>query len=191
MLKFLGGVLLLGATAITSLAAQSAPPAPKGHFEVALTYNPARSNEAGNESFWMQGACVQVEGRFLRGFGIVADVSGSHIGNINSSGVGLDMVTTTFGPRYTWSPARSRLSVFGQGLVGVANGFNSLFPAATGATTDAYGFAALVGGGVNARLSGHLSVRAIEADWLRTQLPNGTTDVQENLRLGAGVIYRF
>ena len=28
-------------------------------------------------------------------------------------------------------------------------------------------------------------------DWLRTQLPNATTKVQNNLRLGAGLVFRF
>ena len=35
------------------------------------------------------------------------------------------------------------------------------------------------------------ALRAFEADWLRTQMPNATTNVQNNLRLGAGLIYRF
>jgi hypothetical protein len=191
MHKYFGGVLLLGALAINSLAAQSAPPVSLGHLEVALTYNPVRSNEARDESFWMQGGSAQVEGRFWRGLGIVADVSGSHINNINSSGVGLDMVTATFGPRYTWAPAHKKLSIFGEGLVGVSNGFNSVFPAPAGATTDAHGLAVLAGGGVNVRLLRHLSIRAVEADWLRTQLPNGANDAQNNLRLGTGVVLRF
>ena len=46
-------------------------------------------------------------------------------------------------------------------------------------------------GGMNVPLSGHLAVRAFEADWLRTQLPNATTNVQNNLRLGAGLVFRF
>jgi len=99
MYKYLGGALLLGALAINSLAAQGVPPATQGRLEVGFTYNPVRSNSAGDESFWMQGGSAQAEGRFWRGLGVVADVGGSHISNIQSSGVGLDMVTATFGPR--------------------------------------------------------------------------------------------
>jgi hypothetical protein len=40
-------------------------------------------------------------------------------------------------------------------------------------------------------LTHRLSVRAFEANWLRTELPNATTNVQNNLRLGAGILYRF
>ncbi len=121
----------------------------------------------------------------------MADVAVLHTGNINSSGVGLDLVTSTFGPRYTWSPRYGKLSFYGQGLAGVANGLNSVFPAASGLGTSANGLAAQVGGGIDLRLRRHLALRAIEANWLRTQLPNTTTGVQNNLRLGFGLVFRF
>ena len=50
------------------------------------------------------------------------------------------------------------------------------------------GLAYMAGGGLTLRLQPHLSLRAFEANWLRTQLPNSTTNVQNNLRLGAGVV---
>jgi hypothetical protein len=75
--------------------------------------------------------------------------------------------------------------------VGQANGFNSVFPTANGATSSANGLALKVGGGINYTLSGRFAVRAFEANWLRTQLPNGTSNVQNNLYLGAGLILRF
>jgi len=46
-------------------------------------------------------------------------------------------------------------------------------------------------GGMNVPLSGHLAVRAFEADWLRTQLPNGSTGMQNSLHVGAGFIFKF
>lgn len=44
---------------------------------------------------------------------------------------------------------------------------------------------------MNIPLEHRLSLRAMEANWVRTQLPNSTTDAQNNLRIGAGVVYRF
>jgi hypothetical protein len=35
----------------------------------------------------------------------------------------------------------------------------------------------------------HLSVRLIEVNWLRTQLPNSTTNIQNDLELGAGIVF--
>jgi outer membrane immunogenic protein len=186
-----GSVLLLGAVAAASLAAQDVPSAPQRRVEVAAMYTPFHSNENINGGFWMQGGAVQMHARFWRNLGLVADIAGSHVGNIDSSGVGLDMVTTTFGPRVTWSISHPKLSIYGQGLVGEANAFNGVFPARASASTNANSLAILVGGGAIVNCSPHLAVRAIETDWLRTQLPNATTGVQNNLRLGAGVVFRF
>jgi hypothetical protein len=41
------------------------------------------------------------------------------------------------------------------------------------------------------RLSKHLAVRALEAGWLRTQFPNAGSNVQNNLTLGGGVVFRL
>jgi len=49
----------------------------------------------------------------------------------------------------------------------------------------------LTGGGMNIPVTRHISIRAIEADWLRTELPNNAANVQNNLRLGAGFVYRI
>jgi hypothetical protein len=198
MRNLLGSTLFVGAMAATSLTAQNLPceknsaTAPANHLEVAIMYDALHSNASGGNGFWMQGGGVQAEGYFSHGLGVVTDLAGEHTGNMHGSGVGLDMVTISFGPRYTWQPARYRRSaLYGQALVGQANGFNSVFPTASGATSSANGLALKLGGGVNYTLSRRFAVRAFEADWVRTQLPNGTTNVQNNLHLGAGLILRF
>jgi len=197
MRKFLGSVLLFGAMAATSLGAQNARPekksitAPVSHLEVAMTYDALHANAANGKDFWMQGGGVQAEGYLAHGFGVVADLTGEHTANMRNSGVGLDMVTMTFGPRYTWHPARSRSAIYGQALVGRANGFNSVFPNARGADSSANDLALKVGGGLNYTLSRRIAVRAIEADWMRTQLPNSNTGTQDSLQIGTGLILRF
>jgi hypothetical protein len=40
-------------------------------------------------------------------------------------------------------------------------------------------------------LSPRIALRAIEADYFLTLLPNGTSDRQNNLRLSAGIVFRF
>jgi hypothetical protein len=72
-----------------------------------------------------------------------------------------------------------------------ARGTNSLFPNPNGATSSADAVALLVGGGLDYRISQHLYVQMTDADWLRTALSNGTTTVQNNLRLGSGVVLHF
>lgn len=194
MSRLLSSVLLMGILIPAApLAAQqgSAPNAPRGTLEVSVTYGAMLSNAITSNRFWMQGGSVEIAGGFYRGLSAVADIGGMHTGNINSSGVGLDLVTVTFGPRYTWAPAKKRYELFGQGLVGEANGFNGLFPNASGAADSANSMAVEAGGGMNVAFSPHLAVRAFEVNWLRTQLPNSTTNVENNVRVGTGIVFRF
>ncbi len=191
-----GKALLVGASMIFSLCASAQVvcttcQAPQSALEVAFVYNTAQANIVPGDRFWMQGGSVQMHAPFWRGWGAVADVSGLHTVNMRSTGVGLDLISELFGPRYTWSPARRRYAFFGQFLIGEANGMNSFFPAATGATSNAKSLALQPGGGMNIVLSRHLAVRAFEANWLRTQMPNATTNVQNSLHLGAGLVLRF
>lgn len=110
---------------------------------------------------------------------------------INSAGVDLTTITITVGPRYTWKPHSDKFEAFGEGLVGDARGTNGVFPTTVGVVSDIDSLALQIGGGLNLRVSPRVSVRAVQADWIRTQFPNGTTNVQNSLRLGAGVMFRL
>jgi hypothetical protein len=189
-----GKVILLAGICIVAApgAWGQAPPS----LDVAITYDAMRANIVPGDTFWMQGGSAQFHGQFWRGLGVVADIAGLHTANANGAGAsgpgeGLDLVTATFGPRYTSPLAHRRFAFFGQALAGEANGFHGFFPTAPGVDSSAHGLALQVGGGINLPLSRHLAIRAFEADWLRTQLPNSTTGVQNNLRLGAGLVFKF
>jgi hypothetical protein len=193
--------LLLGASllATTGLSAQQAATASgPGHQEVdlAVTYTEQYSNLVSTPTFWHGGGSIELSAQVYRGFGAVANVAGTQTGNAANSGVGLTLLTATFGPRYTFyhpfGAAKKRsLMIFGQGLGGQAWGFNSYFPDPSGAQRDATTSALQVGGGVDIGWSRHLGIRVLQADWVRTQFPNGTTNVQNTLRLGAGVVFRI
>jgi hypothetical protein len=179
-------MLLLSGTGL--LRAQNSQP---NRLDLSITYIGERSLKAQtSQNFWLQGGSIELGANVWRGWGIAADVTGTHTGSIGSSGLPLSLVTTTFGPRYRWHAAR-RLSIYGQGLIGEANGFRSIFPATEGSQPDANGFAAQVGGGVDYKLSDRFAMRVLNAGWARTQLPNSTDDVQNTLRLGAGIVLRF
>ncbi|HTZ56553.1 MAG TPA: hypothetical protein VMB49_00580 [Acidobacteriaceae bacterium] len=160
-------------------------------LQVAVLYDALYSNVVRANQFWMQGGSIQVYGQFWRGLGVEADVSGVHAGNANNAGVGLNLVATTFGPHYGWSSAHRRYSLFGHALVGEAHGFDSVFSSAGTTSSSADGLAFQMGGGMDVRLKRRFSLRVFEADWLRTQLPNADTNVQNSLRLAAGVVLRF
>lgn len=177
---------------IVSMApAQGVSTPPKPTLEVALTYEGTLSDLISSSKFWMQGAGTQIHGRFYRGWGVVADIAGTHVGNISSTGVELNLVTATFGPRYTWSPAHARYSLYGQGLLGEAFGFNGIFPNSTGAATTASSLAVKTGGGLSVNLARHFGLRAFEVDYLRTQFPNSTNNAQNNLQFATGLVMRL
>jgi opacity protein-like surface antigen len=160
-------------------------------LDLSVTYIGQRSLKAStSQNFWMQGGSIELGANLYRGWAIAADVTGTHTGSIGSSSLPLSLITTTFGPRYRWHPDR-RVSLYVQGLVGEANGFRSIFPATAGSQPDANGFAAQVGGGVDYRLSDRFAMRVLDAGWARTQLPNSSDNVQNTLRLGAGIVLRF
>jgi hypothetical protein len=166
------------------------PPAPY-RLDLSVTYAGESSLKAPtSEEFWLQGGSIELGADVWRGWGIAADVTGMHTGSIGSSGLPLSLETTTFGPRYRWHGGR-RLSLYGQGLLGEANGFHSTFPTPSGSRPDANGLALQVGGGTDFSLSDRFAIRMLDAEWSRTQLPNDTNNVQNDLRLGAGVVLRL
>lgn len=174
-----------------SAYSQAVPEPVHDTVDVAMSYNESGANAVGGYGFWMEGGNVQVQDRAWRQLGVVADVAGLHTGTTHDPNVGLDLLTMTFGPRYTWSPVQHRFSIFGEFLVGEAFGMDSLFPSGSAVSASASSFALQTGGGIDLPVSRRISIRAFEAEWLRTQLPNATTNVQNNLRLGVGVIYRI
>ena len=184
------GVLFSG---VMCLQAQQQSATSQGtHLEVGLSYQAFDANPVQeNYRFWMQGAGLQVHDQFKGNLGVVADLSDQHVGNIHSSGIGLDLIMATFGPRYTRQLLHERLSVYGQALYGEAWGMHSIFSDGSSTTNHAISQAWTLGGGVNLRLRPHLLVQVVEADWVRTQLPNAASNVQNNLRIGAGVVWRF
>jgi peptidoglycan-associated lipoprotein len=184
-------VLCVAALAPVGLVAQQRP-----ELDVAVTYSAQRGTVRGGGDFWAQGGSAEVAATFYHGLGVVMNVAGTHASSISPSGVALTTVTSTFGPRYTWSHplhqgAVKGFSLFGQTLIGVAQGLDSVFPSPAGAQSDAQDFALQVGGGADLLLSRHFAVRALQADWVRTQFPNGGSNVQNNLRLGAGLVFRL
>lgn len=192
---FIGAAILWFITA-SGLSAQT-PGEPKASLDApsridfAFAYSAARSNAVGSSSFWMQGGSVQMHLLFYRALGMVFDFSGWHAGNIKSSGVSLDLVTSTSGLRYTWQPAHTRYFFYGQALAGFADGFHSDFPTNSGAITSFQSLALKLGGGLNIALTPRIGMRALEASWLRTQFPNSSTGTQGSCELNTGVVLRF
>jgi len=170
------------------IEAQAMPTQDKGELAVAATYDASRANLTPGNTFWMQGGSIEVSGQFKYGFSAVASVSGLHNGSLS---VPQSLVTVVFGPRYTFFAHRGAhpLRIFGEALGGEAHGFYGVYPQpVSGPSSNALSVAFKTGGGVDLGISRHLDMRLVQADWLRTQLPNSTTNVQNFMLIGAGIV---
>ncbi|MEZ2346444.1 hypothetical protein [Terriglobus sp. RCC_193] len=186
-------LLLTGVVTTTSVLSGQTASSTRGsshEVDLALTYTAINNSLSRGGSFWQQGGGVELSGEVWRGLGVTASVTGARASNI-TSGVNLTTITTVFGPRYAWTTSSGKIALFGQGLIGEAHGLDSVFPSPQGALSDYISFALQAGGGVDLRLSRHFAVRAVQADWLRTQFPNAGTNVQNNLRISGGLVLRL
>jgi hypothetical protein len=148
---------------------------------------------------------------FTRNLGITADVSGASLSPFGFSVLGFSAGTYQrvnnylVGPTVTAGLGRS--SVFAHALFGVAHssfGAGVSVPIVGGissAITSANGFAMAFGGGVDIGLTRHLAFRAVQVDYLRTQLNSLdalTTGLsgslgnrQNSFRYSTGIVLRF
>ena len=171
---------------------QSAPAHKQStNLEAAVSYKFSYANTTTPKQFWQNGGSVELHGQFWKGLGAVGRVDALHTSDMQNTGVGLDLVTATFGPRYTWTSKKSRFRYYGEVLGGVSNGLNSQFPTDTGMQTNATSAAFLLGGGVNYQVKKWLGIRVFDAHWMRTDFPNATTGNQNTLVEGAGIIFRL
>ncbi len=181
-------LLLLSGTG--SLAAQTPQPDRSHELDLAISYLGRRSLKAATgQNFWLQGGSIELGADLLHGWGIAAEVTGTHAGSIGTSGIPLSLVDFTAGPRYRWHTGH-HTSLYGEAMLGEANAFTSLFPASGNSLTSSNSFALKTGGGADHQLSSRFALR-VEAAWVRTQLPNATDNLQNSLRLGGGIAVRL
>ncbi len=183
----------LGAVCAMTAVAQAVSTRPGYTSDVALTYAAQHSLKAAtNQGFWMQGGAVELGVPVVHRLEAALNVTGSHADSIGSSSIPLSLLTFTVGPRYRF-PVGRKVSVYGEGLFGVARGFESQFPSSGQLQpyTRASSFAMQLGGGVDYPIHDSFSVRALDIAYVRIQLPNGTNNVQNIFHVGAGVVFRF
>jgi hypothetical protein len=195
MVRVAGLVLMIGMGWISAGAQQVETAPPYAPLEISFSYSYARSNAAPGQCgcFNMNGGSSEVALHAFRALSVVADLTGERAATIGASaGDGLSLVSFTVGPRFSHRFAGGKFTPFVQGLVGAAHGFDGLFPGSGGTLSGAASaLAVLAGGGLDLTIHQHIAIRAIQADYLRTQLPNGQGNEQNLLRLGAGIVLRI
>jgi hypothetical protein len=196
---FWGSILLAGSLCATPLL-QAQQVFHQLSGDLAVTYSIERAKIASIDCgcFWLQGGSVSGAISLFHGLGIAANFTGEHAANI-APGEDLSKIAFMAGPRYTlhashgdgWFSEKRRITLFGEALFGVAHGFDSVFPTSSGFETSANSFSLQVGGGLNLGLTKHFGVRAFEADYVHTSLPNSLGNTQNDFRLAFGVTYHL
>ena len=200
-------------------AAQDIP-----RFETFVGYDFTRVNSATNiPAFSMNGGTGQFVVNFTHYFGFVADMGAVHNGNIGGYHLDTTMPSYLFGPRFAvrhwsrvtpyfqilWGGARASTSVGVSVPVGDCQPPACIVPPPVvtplGSSSSAEsinlravkaktGFAMAVGGGIDLKISNHISFRPIELDYLLTRLQNFRTQSDNNqhdLRYMTGFNFRF
>lgn len=183
----LGLVLGCSLLSVVPASAQGAQVA-----ELGADYNYVRANAPpdGCGCFSMHGANAWFAYNFTHSFAVAAEVSSQRASDISGSGQDLTLTSYLFGPRVSWHKS-GHFAPFAQVLLGGAHASGSFASDSSGFAGSANSFAVIAGGGLDIAITRHFAVRALEADYYRTQFSNGLNDRQNNLRLSAGVIFRF
>ena len=187
--------LLLAALLFAPLAAQAQTPPlnPPPTPELAVTYTWLHTNAppGGCGCFSLNGGNASFALPF-RGsrLSIVAEFTDGYASNVLNTTKSLNLTTYTAGLRYSpLAGHRSRLQPFAEVLLGAAHLNGSLATGSTANSTAA--FAGSAGGGLDLRINHRFALRLLQAQYLATTFDNFSNNHQNNVQLGAGVVFHF
>jgi outer membrane immunogenic protein len=187
MRSLLLSVLLLLAGASNALAQNS------HSGDAAAAYNWVRTNAGPGECgcFGMNGGGLSGSWNIPGPWSAVLDISAQHNGSAPPVGNSLTLVSYLAGARYKipqpWLDGDHKPQPFGQIILGVAHAGGG----EAGVANGSYRFATRIGGGIDIPINAHLAVRVVQIDYYLTTFANATNDHQNNLLIGAGIVYRW
>jgi len=187
--------LMLIAVSSPALRAQSST---IGDFvsrtEASVMYNYVRSNDTPQPTgqatgFSLSGLSAAGAYQFRPRLSAVVDLGGTHVNGVGGTGESLTMLTYLFGARYSVLP-KFHIKPFGQVLLGGVHAYGGIYPANAVTSGGADSFAMTAGAGADYALNPHISLRG-QLDYLYTALPNGSSNRQNDLRAGGGIVAHF
>ena len=166
------------------IAASAASAQETRGFEVAGDYQYVRYNPGdGASGTNCQGASGSFGAYLTAHVGIIGEFGGCRVTGL-PSGTSAHELSYLFGPRLYFRP-QGRVFPFVQVLAGGEQFSAGISGLGTGSSNA---FAMAAGGGADVTLTRHVSLRAIQVDYLLTHF-NGAS--QNNLRLETGLVWRF
>jgi len=129
------------------------------------------------------GGSGSITGNVTPNFGITADFGGYHN---NTSGVSTNNFTYLFGPQFAYR-GNERVTPYFHVLLGGVHASSSLGTVSESSNA----FALAIGGGLDAKVAPHIAIRVAQVDYLLTKLPDDKDDRQNNVRVSAGIVFRW
>ncbi len=169
--------------------------------DLGFTYSQERTKFVGpdkDDFFYLRGATIDYTWNLPSGFGLSINGTGLAVTNLRTS-IDIHQASFLVGPRYTYNLGHitpTHVSRKGSAFVEAKTGYTfattGQYPDSTGIinnTASALTYSA--GAGINFHIYQRFDLRLLEVDYIRTQLPNGSTNVQNTLRLATGVNFHF
>ena len=155
-----------------------------GYYYVRFNVNASAAGGAPSETFNGNGGGVQLEYNANHWLGVVGDMAGyGATATTNGALVG-GAFTYLFGPRVNFR--HGKVTPFAQTLFGGIWTTNGI-----GNSGSENNFAMTAGGGIDIKVSRHVSVRPVQAEYFMTKIPDGLNNRQNNLRIGTGIVIRL
>ena len=168
------------------------PDMPSSNVPVAFRWTATEANSPPGSCgcFRLYGGAADVAVQLRAGISAVVEVAGNHVGLVPATNRGLSTITLLAGPRYTAGLGHGQ-RLFVQGLFGAVRGFDAEFRRGSDAIDTATAFGSALGAAYEVPLTQRFSLRAVQVEYVQTNLPNGSDNRQRNVRFGAGVVVRF
>jgi peptidoglycan-associated lipoprotein len=161
--------------------------------EIALDYTYVHTNAppGGCGCFSMNGGGGSYAYHYGPQFALLADVEVAHASKVDSGGDDLTLTSFLAGPRFYYRRPNARFVPYGQVLVGGVRATGSLAAANSSGANSSVAFGSVLGGGLEYNLSRRFTFRVVEVDYFLTTFDNLVNGRQNNIRVTAGVAYRF
>jgi outer membrane immunogenic protein len=135
--------------------------------------------------FALQGGAAGLVVNFPHALSFVADLSSAHASAVNGTAQNITIFDYLVGPRLSYRSSH-RTTPYLQVLIGGSQETSNY-----AAVHDVHSFAWSGGLGFTTVVTRHLAWNVVEADYIYSELPNGTNNFQQDLRLSSGLTLRF
>ncbi|MGB6383678.1 MAG: outer membrane beta-barrel protein [Terriglobales bacterium] len=156
-----------------------------GYYYVRFNVNANVPGIAPSATYNGNGGGGQLEYNAKNWLGVVGDLGGYGATSTANGALVGGVFTYLLGPRVNFR--HGKFTPFVQALFGGVRTTDGIAQS-TGSENN---FAMTAGGGIDFKVSRHVSVRPIQAEYFMTKIPDGLNNRQDNLRVGAGVVFRL